>query len=162
MTRTELVCNVIVMAVCFLTATKILANIVREGKVDRILDAVVYVIFAVYSSFGFATLLVYYESVKFELWLLALLGVSIFGAHFTISACIGLFMKRRDEERKWKSKFKREENKEFVTVPNLAEVTNSCMVTKGDNIVNIENYCRVDNACTTSDARNGKRRRRKK
>lgn len=159
MTRTELVCNVIVMAVCFLTATKILANIVREGKVDRILDAVVYVIFAVYSSFGFATLLVYYESVKFELWLLALLGVSILGAHFTISVCIGLYLARKDDERRWKSKFKT--NNEFVTASNLAEVTNSCMVTKGDNIVNIENYCRADNACTTSDARNGKRRHKK-
>lgn len=116
MTKTQLICNVIVMALSFFVATLMLSNIVKGNNEHWKFKFVMWLILSLYSSFGFATLIVCYKSVKFELWLLCLLGILIFCVQFTISVFVGFYVERKDEGRRCQCKNE-----------NCCEKVNACM-----------------------------------
>lgn len=156
MTKTELICSLIVMAFSLITATMILSDRISEKYMEyRKLKTVIALVLSVYSSLGLATFAEYYYSPDFKVWQVSLVGFSIFGAYLVVSVIIGLHKIKKDEEKRLginkqymkKSPKVMQKNSDFTVMKDsLIERDNSCMVTR-DNLVERENCYKVANDC---------------
>lgn len=156
MTKTELICSLIVMAFSLITATMILSDRISERNMEyRKLKTVIALVLSVYSSLGLATFAEYYYSPDFKVWQVFLVGFSIFGAYLVVSVIIGLHKIKKDEEKRLginkqymkKSPKVMQKNSDFTVMKDsLIERDNSCMVTR-DNLVERENCYKVANDC---------------
>lgn len=135
MTKAELICSLIVMAVSLIIATIFLSDRISERKMEyKKLKTVMLLVLSIYSSLGLATFVEIYYSPDFKLWQVFLIGFSIFSAYLVISVIIGLHKAKKDEEKKWKVELNREKR------------NNTRIVMKND-IVARNDSCRSMNAC---------------
>ena len=105
MTKAELICNLIVMAISLVLATIFLSDRVSERKMEyKKLKTVISIVLSVYSSLGLATFAEIYYSPDFKLWQVFIISFSIFCAYFVVSTFWGLHKARKNEEEKWIAK----------------------------------------------------------
>lgn len=143
MTKTELICSLIVMIFSLIAATKILSDRVSERNYEHpILKTVIALVLSVYSSLGLATLAEYYYSPDFRLWEVLLVGFSIFCIYFTVSFGIGLYKIRKDEKKRWREKFGISNHIKESSI----HKNNSVIATR-DDFVERDGYCKVVNDC---------------
>lgn len=107
MTKAEVICNLIVMAISLIVATAFLSDVVRERRMEyRNFKTVISLILAGYSSLGLALLTEIYYSAEFKMWRIFIVGFSIFCAYFVASCFWGLYKAKKDEEERWNEKMK--------------------------------------------------------
>lgn len=155
MTKTDLICSLIVMIISLITATMYLSDRISERNIEhRNLKTVLALIFSVYSSLGLATFAEYYYSPDFKVWEVFLVGFSLFGAYFVVSVTIGLCKMKKDERERWRKKFGN------IGVNNHHSEDNSCMVTQKNIAERANDYQVANNCCRIMSIEDAKKRRK--
>lgn len=98
MTKTGLICNLIVIAIALIMSATMLASVLRGNNEYRKFKLVMWGILALYSSWGSATLFVYYYASvkKLEVLLFLIIGMTVFGWNLVIADFIESYMARKD------------------------------------------------------------------
>lgn len=103
MNKTVLVCSLIVYCGTLVTAIAILSEVISGRKMSyRKIETGMSVVFATYSTLGFATIAYYYVHVG---WQVIMLGFYIWASYFIVSVIVAYYKIRKDEIDRWKKKY---------------------------------------------------------
>lgn len=97
MTKVQLISNLVVIMIAFFASAPMLASVGRGNNEHRKFKLVMWGILSLYSSWGLATLFVYYASVKkFEVLLFLMIGMTVFDWNLVVAHFIERHMAKKD------------------------------------------------------------------